>query len=559
MGIKGLTAFINDNYKWKAANLKGKNLIIDGLNICCKLYNNELSCNFGGEYHQFDQMIEKFFKEIKKQKCEPIVIFYGVQIENRLDEICQRRLQSFKVMKSMQTGSTVDRHYHDIKLNMLKPVCMDVLRRLEIEFYVASAEPHRAIAALANKKGCPVLSSDSKYFIFDLKHGLIHFDRYLERKESLFIRDQFMEQFSLKGDQMLIIPGEFETKYFDKFSFDNLIRSYETFRKYYEKYDVTLHDKYEDMKKFYCDDLEVPFGISDGGAPLDPRLDAIPGGIIRKFRDGLYPPFFVAIYHDEHYLLPTMVEVITKDSAWLISREIRQYIYGLLRIPKDTPVKEIIRANKVPELTEENVFPKLIVSPQLIVESVLVPNEILSSEDFKQLDAKWKLPIAATSYWYLHLDVPMPFVKSLVLSFLTCSDVIPPPGMHMVPRPDTIDPSKYQQALHAFAQWQCIYHDATALNYVTCEPFPTTSIASLYSGQVAMCYALGYRSVDGVIDAASAEGKLYERFLRLATKGKERQIVTSSRREHQQRLSHLTGQRSIALRPQQAHRELPYH
>ena len=555
MGIKGLTTFINDNYKWKAANLKGKNLIIDGLNICCILYNNKLSCNFGGEYHQFDKLIEKFFKKIKKQKCEPIVIFYGVQMENRLDEIRQRRLRSFEVMKSMQTGSTVDRHFHEIKLNMLKPVCMDVLRRLDIEFYVASTEPHKAIAALANKKGCPVLSSDSKYFIFDLKHGLIHFDRYLEKKESLFIRDQFMKQFSLKGDQMLIIPGEFETKYFDKFSFFKLTRSYENFRKYYEKYDVTLHDKYEDMKRFYCDDLKVPFGISDGGGPLDPRLDAIPGGIIRKFRDGLYPPFFVAIYHDKHFLLPTMVEVITEDSAWLISREIRQYIYGLLRIPADTPVKEIIRENKVPELTEENVFPKLIVSQQLIVESVLLPNEISSSEDFKQLDAKWKLPIAATSYWYLHLDVPMEFVKSLVLSFLTCSDVIPSPGM--VPRPDTIDPrpdSKYQQALHAFAKWQCVYHDAIALNYVTYEPFPTTSIASLYSGQVAMSYALGYRSAD---EAASAEGKLYNSFLRLATKGKERQIVTSSRREYQQRLSHLTGKRSFDIRPQQAHRELP--
>ena len=555
MGIKGLTAFIQNNYKWEAANLEQNNkLIIDGLNICCKLYNNNLSCNFGGEYHQFDQIIEKFFKKIR-QDCEPIVIFYGIQINNRLPKVRDRRLQSFKLMRNVQTGSTGDRQSHEIKLNMLKPVCMDVLRRLEIKFYVATAEPHKAIAAFANREGCPVLSSDSDYFIFDLKHGLIHFDRYFEGKESLFIRKQFMEQFSLKGDQMLIIPGEFGTNnYFNKSSFDNLTRSYETFRKYYEKYDVTVHHIYENIKRFYCD-LEVPFGFPYGGASVDTRLDV---SFIRKFSEGLFPPFLVAMYHDKYYLLPTMVEVITKDSAWLISREIRRYLYGLLG---PAPVMENIRESYVPKLIEESVHPKFLQPAlnidnfpfsdldenkrQLIVESVLVPLGISSSEDFKQLDAKWKLPIAATSYWYRHLDVPMPIVMSLLKSFLTCSGIIRRPE----PQPDPIARlnSKYQQALHAFAQWQCVYHDAMALNYVACEPFPTTSIASLYSGQVAMCYVLGYQNVDGAIDAASAEGKLYKRLLDLITASEMRQIVTSS-----------DGQGDIqqAHQGQQAHREL---
>ena len=560
MGIRGLSAFIKKNYKWGAANWKVKNLIIDGHNICCKLYNNNLSCNFGGEYDQFDQILETFFKEIKQQQCEPIVVFHGVKIENRLHKVCERRLQSFKEMKSIQTGymgSTGDHLYREVKLHMLKFVCMDVLRRLKIEFYVASAEPHKAIAALANKKGCPVLSSDSDYFIFDLKHGLIHFDRYLEGKKSLFIRDQFMKQFSLKNDQILIIPGEFGTnKFFDISSFDKLARSYETFRKYYEKQDVAVHYIYKDIRRFYCD-LEVPFGISDGSAPADYRLDELPGWINRKFREGRFPPFLVMVYHDQYYLLPTMVE---KDSAWLISREIRRYLYGLLGLPEEAPITENIRENKVPKLTEESVLPKFqrsIVSPhsysEVIVESVLVPGEISASEDFKQLDVKWKLPIAATSYWYHHLDVPMPIVKSLVLSFLTCSDVIP--------RPNTVRlrfDSKYLQALHAFAQWQCVYHDSMALNYVACEPFPTTSIASLYSGGVAMCFALGYRSIHGVIDAASAGGKLYKKLLDLVTasdvKCEVRQIVTSSDEQGdiQQKLDCLkiTDHGSADLHPQ---------
>ncbi|ORU90817.1 MAG: hypothetical protein A6F71_07655 [Cycloclasticus sp. symbiont of Poecilosclerida sp. M] len=530
MGIKGLTKFINENYKWRAANWKWKNLIIDGHNICCQLYNNILSCDFGGEYDQFEQIIEKFLKEIQQQHCEPIVVFHGVKIENRINKVRERRLRSFKEMKNVQTRDIRSgdiRSTGEVKPLMIKSVCMDVLRRLDIEFYVASGEPHKFIAALANHKECPVLSSDSDYFIFDLNHGLIHSVRYFERKEPLFIRKQFMKQFSLKNDQILIIPGEFGTNmFFNKSSFDKLIKAYDTFRKYYEKQEVAV-DVYEDIRRFYCD-LKVPFGISDGSGPVGYHFDDLPVWIIRKYREGCFPPFLVMAFNTKYYLLPTMVEVITKDSAWLISREIRQYLYGLLGLPA---VKEIIRESKVPELTEESVLPKFqqparsIVSPhenerQLIVESVLVPHEISSSEDFKQLDAKWKLPIAATSYWYRHLDVPMPLVKSLVLSFFTCSKVIP--------RPDNTDlrlGSNCLRALHAFAKWQCVYHDATALNYVAREPFPTTSFASLYSGEVAMYYALS-QSVDGAFDAGSDEWKLYKKLLELVTvKG---QIITSS-------------------------------
>ena len=553
--VRGLSKFVNENYhKWGVVDWKWKNVVVDGHNVCCTIYNNNLSCKFGGEYDQFKQDIEEFFKEIQWQDCKPIVIFYGGKDdESRLPIVRERRLQSFRNMKKG--------NIRYVKLHMIKYISMDVLRRLEIEFYVASGEPHKAIAALANKKGCPVLSSGSDYFIFDLNHGFIHFNRYLEQKKSLFIRDQFMEQFSLKNDQCLIIPAEFRTKEFDRFVFERLIRSYKTFGEYCVKKAVPANI-YEDIKRSYCD-LQVPTGVSDGSGSIDKRFATLPGQVFERFTTGCFPPFLIIIRDAKYYLLPTMVEVINFDSAWLISREIRQYLYGFLG---HATVVENIRENYISKLIEEPVHPKFL-QPALSIDNfpfsdldenkrqliVLVPLEMLSSEDFKQLDAKWKLPIAATSYWYRHLDVPMPFIKSLVLSFLTCSDVIPPPGM--VPRPDTIDPrsnSKYQQALHTFAKWQCVYHDATALNYVACEPFPTTSIASLYSGQVAMSYALGYRSVDGVIDAGSDEGKLYKRFLDLVTVESEvRQIETSSDGQGDIQQSDHLG--SV---PQQGHRKL---
>ena len=551
--VRGLTKFVNDSYKWGVVDWKWKNVVVDGHNVCCRIYSKKLSYKFGGEYDQFKQDVEEFFEEIQ-QNSKPIVIFHGaINDERRLSIVRDRRLQSFKVLNKVQIENIQSKV--DIMLHMIKYISMDVLRKLKIKFYIANDEPHKAIAALANEKGCPVLSSDSDYFIFDLNHGLIHYDRFIKGEESFFTRYQFMKQFSLKNDQCLIIPAEFGTNVFKRSVFEKLVKSYETFREYCDKKPVPV-DICEDIRRFYCD-LKVPIGISDSSTPICERFATLPNQVFERFTIGCFPPFLIAALDTKYYISPAIIEVISKDSAWLISREIRQYLYGFLG---HAPVKENIRESYAPKLIEESVHPKFLQPAlsidnfpfsdldenkrQLIVESVLVPLEISSSEDFKQLDAKWKLPIAATSYWYHHLDVPMPFVKSLVLSFLTCSDVIP--------RPVTTSLRDSMRALHAFAKWQCVYHDAMALNYVACEPFPTTSIASLYSGKVVVYYTLSleYQNVDCIIDAGSDEGKLYKKLMDLITasdvKGEVRQIVTNS-----------DGLGDIQT-PQQAHSEYYY-
>ena len=77
---------------------------------------------------------------------------------------------------------------------------------------------------------------------------------------------------------------------------------------------------------------------------------------------------------------------------------------------------------------------------------------------------------------------------SLLLSFLTCSDDLPRKNFPL--KPVTLDTKEsHLKALHAFAKWQCVYHDAMSLNHLARGPFPTTSPARLYSGQVVMHYA----------------------------------------------------------------------
>lgn len=132
-----------------------------------------------------------------------------------------------------------------------------------------------------------------------------------------------------------------------------------------------------------------------------------------------------------------------------------------------------------------------------VVLAVLKCHEI-SQEDivdyFNKLPNQWKLPVAATFYWYQILKDPLKekdkerLTKSLLLSFLTCSGEIPY-GAYPLKTVTMETRKSHLQDLHAFSKWQCVYSDAMALNYVAREPFCTVSPSSLFSGQVAMHYA----------------------------------------------------------------------
>ena len=60
---------------------------------------------------------------------------------------------------------------------LMKSTFFSVLRELEIEIDFADGEADGRIVALANHHKCPVISSDSNFFIFNLEHGFVHFDR----------------------------------------------------------------------------------------------------------------------------------------------------------------------------------------------------------------------------------------------------------------------------------------------------------------------------------------------------------------------------------------------
>ena len=538
-------------------------LILDGSGICYGLYfNGNFNGELGGEYDKFSLAVEKFFK--KADFRNPIVVMDGCAGNDvkKLRTSLLRRTESMNELQRVQASNSA--RGKSIKPLLIISVFMDVLRSLNITFLVADGEADNMVAALANHYSCPVLSNDSDYYMFKLEQGFIHYDRYYKDRKghSLFVYSDFMKQFSLSDHELcLVLPAVFGNDFIEptapRNDFGSTLRDlskYHSCKEYLESKDSVVNpNSFKAVKKFYCDDMCLPpdyfeeFTTSAKFAPL-------PEWVFSSFKKGCFPPYLLNVYHNKSCLFPVVVEVVEKDSAWLISRDIRQYLYGFVGLRENDPIREGIRQSFLPTFTEQEIFPKF-QQPDVIsigdrcfsdknerkqsdfVLAVLSCNE-MSSQDVQQfnaLDGKWKLPIAATYYWYRHLTTPPPqssdasdgskttnrnLVKSLLLSFLTCSKLMHS-GSHLRSRP--IAPktrSDHLIALHSFAQWQCVYFDCKALNYVAREPFPTTSPASLYSGEVAMHYAsISCEGVqlDGFLKDGSDEKTLYSSFLYLVT------------------------------------------
>lgn len=279
----------------------------------------------------------------------------------------------------------------------------------------------------------------------------------------------------------------------------------------------------------------------------------LPPWVLENFKCGRFTPYLLSMC-DEKCFLPRVVEVIKKESAWECSKYIRQFLYGFMAEGAKLKVREMIREDCFPKLVETPTTPRLLrrnpinfrdpifasrevnILQELVLVVLRCPEQV---SVFNDLENKWKLPLAATHYWYREKktlkDQRRDILISLLLSFLTCSGIIP----YDVPPLPPVNPrtrSAHLTALHAFAQWQCVYFDARALNYLAREPFPTTSPAFLYSGEVAMHYAtiISHQEdwLAGVVERDSDQWKLINTFLHFVTGRQEERSTTKGSTTH---------------------------
>ena len=562
MGIKGLSTFMKKKFTgWKPANFQEwSHLIIDGNNICYKLYKENCTSSFGGEYDKFSHVVKEFFE--KAGFNHPIVILDGPSYDDKKEDTAHvRREQSFDELHKSQCTSFINDKLGNTSIAplFLMSIFQNILADLNIEFRTVNGDADNLIAALANHHKCPVISSDSDFFLFHLKHGFIYFERYYEDMNSdcLFVMDEFMKQFTLQEYELcLILPPLFGNDFIEpalpQWSVhlyeQHLLKlaGYRTSNEYMVKedniivYGKAFHNNFKVAKEFYSN-LSLPSNFFGECVLMkDPCVSSMPDWV---FKAEHFPSHLLSVYHKKSYLLPRVVEVIKMRSAWEMSRHIRQFLYGIVGIPN---VTEVIRKSSCPKLEKVSVHPKFTKPPISINDLTSIGDEkssdlVLSilkchkiSEDdiehiFDALPSEWKLPIAATFYWYRHLDIPVAqrrdLVKSLLLVFLKH---FPEKDYPLLPgQPDTTeDQDHWWISLHAFAQWQCVYFDATALDWIAREPFPVTSPASLYSGEAVMYYAMmnddREKAIRKMVTSADSENdskdcELFGKFLYLVT------------------------------------------
>lgn len=553
-----LSKFVDESFSgWRAVNLNDlTRLVVDGDSVCAHLYHQQLQLRpgswlQGGEYLSFHSAVKEFFSELLFTGVKLSVIMSGYSAPDeefqRLETVYSRNTRSNKaLMLAHARLGWQDMQKVNCMPVMVTGVFMDVLRRIDVELHMSDGVGSREVAVFANHYKCPVLAANPDFFMFDLESGYMPVERLstVIANGLLYKISDFQSQFGLKDSKLcLILPALHGNAFIKALKADESLEhvlkeasEHDTYEDYLTDKDESMRKNFESVIKFYCD-LQLP---GDGNRMLLGLHTDFPEWIICKFKEGHLESQLLSVHIQNSYVLGTVVEDIRKDSAWLTSRCIRQFIYGFMGVAGETSVKEVIRAKSSPEVTDTLVRPNNLDHPVHFKEfsdkgkraladmvlSVLNCHKI-SQHDIQQhfniLEDQWKLPVAATFYWYHACDNPPAqrhLVKSLLLSFLVCSgELVTSITTPLEPVTRDTKPD-HMISLHVFAQWQCVYHDAMTLNRLVREPFFTTSPAYLFSGRIAMYYASFARknqSLDSIITHDSKGWELYNRFLYLIT------------------------------------------
>ena len=565
MGIPGFTNFLDTHYKWKPTNFNDwDHVIIDGNNVFCELYSKDCQvlsiarrCPWalGGEYDRFRMKVKDFFETLNSKN--PIVVMDGYEPKKK-GLIIRKKRQYLKRLQGIQSSTNWNSNHCGYGLSLhAKSTFIAVLREMKIPVYVADNESDREITALANRYKCPVLSSDSDFFIFNLKYGFVHFKRhYCTRENSYYSIHDFQEQFGLKDYELcLLIPTLCGNDFIS--ATDKEVNDYLVQIKYLSAFETCEEFLKTGENKMYCSNLEIARKLySEAMLPdygtLIPHEDLLvpcenfahlPKWVYCYYKEGRLP---IHEALSRTYLLSRVVQDIERDSAWMTSRHIRQHLYSIIGVPKvdeylreksDTePMKKSVPALSLKHPVSVKDDSYLTINHSRLMLEVLQCHQKMPKNDFSTLPEEWKLPIAATLYWYQNLEDPMShrgLVMALLLSFLTCHGDIPRDPAIRSLSVTSVTKSYHLKALHTFAQWKCVYHDAMTLNYLAREPFATTSPAFLYSGEVAMYHAMKFATygamwLDTVIQKRSSkEWKLLNKFLYLVTGYDEEQRIST--------------------------------
>ncbi|NXV79897.1 ASTE1 protein, partial [Atlantisia rogersi] len=177
MGVQGLASFVEEHGAFfTELRVRDIKLVIDGSSLYHQLcFASAVDFRRGGDYGPFAAAIRDFFGSLRACRIAPFVVLDGGRGagDRKLCTLRARaaaRLRAAHGLSRGEGGSLVPL--------LTREAFVQALGRLGVPFVQCFAEADREIAGLANRWGCPVLSLDSDFCVFDLTAGycpLTHF------------------------------------------------------------------------------------------------------------------------------------------------------------------------------------------------------------------------------------------------------------------------------------------------------------------------------------------------------------------------------------------------
>ncbi|XP_015259750.1 PREDICTED: protein asteroid homolog 1-like, partial [Cyprinodon variegatus] len=531
MGVQGLASFVEKHPKvYREVQFNRSRLVIDGCNLNYLLYfGSGLDQNHGGEYAAYENLIERFITALRTCEISPYVVLDGgSDVTDKKVETVAKRTED-RVKRAHIAAVTGKRM--SVLPRMADLVFRQTLARLQVPVAQCFEEADREIAALAAEWRCPVLSYDSDFYIFDLPGGLLPYTHFhwkeVKQSGSLsFIpcRRYYSSSFCIFfGLQPQLLPTfaalagndyvKLKVVKWDDFAppgtetpsrLEGLLCWLKNFEETQEALEAALvlmgvlnENKREVLQRLHLgmEDYQLRptslnrfflHGVPPEIPALDEEADLVPNWMLLPLTQARLSSHILDVLRLQQMGLGFSIEHEKLPSANLISRPVRQVLYGLLLgRRKPNLVDEIDRDGL--EVTSIKVKPILTRTSKKLVRSSLHEAELsdrlqvllealeVTEESLSRLPPELKLPAAVTCYW-LQKAQPTPdrtMLKALLLGMCNRSTLKFTAALHKNSSKQRMDIS----AAYVFNQWQASLKHSIHLNQLLGFPLPDPRVA----------------------------------------------------------------------------------
>ena len=576
MGIIGLTTLINKHYPpetWRTYTFrKGSRVILDGKNICSGPTKLRYNWVHGGQYGELRAYFNHFFKCLRENGIEPIVVFDGVDYTEEKSDTKLSRKE--KKIISIRNGLLKDGHRSDVVQPLFTDIIFcEIVKENGVKLICVDGDADQDIALLANHYNCPVVADDSDYFIFTLKAGYIPIDE-LQWNDSavtakIFRQDDFAYNFYFSSPEMMfLVPAIKGNDFMKPVISSNLNRDIdEALQEARDEGTEIQHDKtlellfyitlFDTVEAFMtyvthcCSHQEVRIieenyrkakHLYNVGSMSEAcliqhtnlksangtALTELPDFIMQQYRNGCFATSVMVVLVQNKSTIPVVIDNPKCSSSMRIGASIRRCLYRIMApYLAEATVLETIRCGQ--EFQNESVacadeslnLPSIDNMKSLsnddrirvLCTAMETPPEVLAG--FTGSSSKWKLVALSLRFWSRHARPTISNIKALVLCFIRCSSWFNNAECPHVPlyRDDP-----WLRLLHIFAQWKCVYYDASRLNNILMNPLEFMSPALLFNGKLVMHFACTRfdRLKGKVLDSAETR-KLFDLLVSVCT------------------------------------------